>query len=136
MFSITSGRRPIFTWKPLARKEINKKAVPRVWSVQIWSKLKSMSLLHGNCFSRWRLRLSYIPNISRRHLRIARHRFSPNEGSKSWAVYPVTVLVLGGAGWVAFENVQTFRHSVLATVRCSRVAGESRIRPAVTFCEQ
>lgn len=37
----------------------------------------------------------------------------------------VTALVLvGGAGWVAYEKYQPFRHTALAAVRCSRIAGE------------
>jgi aarF domain-containing kinase len=88
---------------------------------------------------RWRLRLSDIPNISCRHFRTIRHRLNPIEGppkSKSWVLYPASVLVFGGASWYAYENVQPFRHSVLAAVRCSRVAGESQKWKAVNLCDQ
>lgn len=93
-----------------------------------------MSLLHSRCLScTWRLRIPDIPRISRRNLRIARHRISPIDSppkSKPWVLYPVSVLLLGGASWVAYENVQPFRHTLLASVRCSRVAGEFQKHPA------
>ncbi|KAF9460710.1 ABC1 family-domain-containing protein [Collybia nuda] len=41
----------------------------------------------------------------------------------SWTVYLGALLFIGGSSWIAFENFQPYRHSVLATVRCSRVAG-------------
>ena len=39
---------------------------------------------------------------------------------------PATLLAAAGAGYVAYEHYQPFRHTVLAVVRCSRVAGASR----------
>jgi aarF domain-containing kinase len=101
--------------------------------------LKFMSLLHGKQCLRWRLWTSDIRNISCRHLRTASHKFNPVERpptSKSWIFYPASVLILGGASWYAYKNVQPFRHSVLATIRCSRVAGESPKWPAVNLCDQ
>lgn len=40
-----------------------------------------------------------------------------------WLLYPTTLLLLSGVGITAYENNQPFRHSILAAVRCSRVAG-------------
>ncbi|KAN0091092.1 ABC1 family domain containing protein [Tylopilus felleus] len=40
-----------------------------------------------------------------------------------WLLYPAAALLLGGAGYVASENYQPFRHTLLAVVRCSRIAG-------------
>ena len=118
----------IITFKKLpVRKEIHKR-----WrTCQLPVKFQFMSLLHGKFSScRWRFcQFSDIPNIPRRHLRISRRRFSHVEGplkSKSWILYPVSVLGLGAASWIAYENIQPFRHTVLAGVRCSRVAGESQ----------
>lgn len=42
--------------------------------------------------------------------------------AKPWILYPATALLLGGAGYVAYENYQPFRHTLLAVVRCSRIA--------------
>ncbi|TFK75415.1 ABC1-domain-containing protein [Pluteus cervinus] len=39
-----------------------------------------------------------------------------------WILYPTTFLVVGGVGVLAYHNYQPFRHTVLAVVRCSRVA--------------
>lgn len=44
-------------------------------------------------------------------------------GSKSYVTVPTTLLVLGGLGYAAYENYKPFRHTMLAVVRCSRVAG-------------
>jgi hypothetical protein len=42
--------------------------------------------------------------------------------ANSWILYPATALLLGGAGYVAYENYQPFRHALLAVARCSRIA--------------
>lgn len=48
---------------------------------------------------------------------------------KSWVyVVPTTLLVVGGAGVLAYNYNQPFRHTALAVVRCSRIAGESCCR--------
>lgn len=39
-----------------------------------------------------------------------------------WILYPGAALLLAGAGYVAYENYQPFRHALLAVVRCSRIA--------------
>ena len=44
---------------------------------------------------------------------------------KPYMTVPATILAAGALGYVAYENYQPFRHTVLAVVRCSRVAGES-----------
>ena len=38
-------------------------------------------------------------------------------------VVPTTVLVVGGAGVLAYNYNQPFRHTVLAVARCSRIGG-------------
>ncbi|KAF9241541.1 ABC1-domain-containing protein [Melanogaster broomeanus] len=49
-----------------------------------------------------------------------------------WILYPTTALLLGGAGYVAYEKYQPFRHAVLAVVRCSRVA-QAAIAGAIDY---
>ncbi|KAF8135469.1 ABC1 family-domain-containing protein [Boletus edulis] len=47
----------------------------------------------------------------------------PSSTRRPWFLYPLaTAMLLGGAGYVAYENYQPFRHTVLAVVRCSRIA--------------
>ncbi|OBZ67025.1 ABC1 family protein MCP2 [Grifola frondosa] len=50
----------------------------------------------------------------------------------TWIVYPTTLLVLSGAGLLAYETNQPFRHTILAVVRCSRVA-EAAILGAIDY---
>lgn len=40
-----------------------------------------------------------------------------------WIVYPTSLFLLAGAGTFAYYNSKSFRYTLLATVRCSRVAG-------------
>ncbi|OSD01357.1 ABC1-domain-containing protein [Trametes coccinea BRFM310] len=56
---------------------------------------------------------------------------SPVKAS-GWLVLPATLLVLGGAGVVAYNYSQPFRHTVLAVVRCSRVA-EAAVLGAIDY---
>ena len=42
----------------------------------------------------------------------------------SWIFYPTCVVIFGAACFVTYQTSQPFRHSVLALVRCSRVAGK------------
>ncbi|KAF8658292.1 hypothetical protein AX16_002064 [Volvariella volvacea WC 439] len=42
--------------------------------------------------------------------------------SNRWLVYSGSLLLLTGAGVLAYHNYQPFRHTTLAVVRCSRVA--------------
>ncbi|KAG6336036.1 hypothetical protein ID866_3052, partial [Astraeus odoratus] len=42
---------------------------------------------------------------------------------KPWFTIAALTLVLSGTGYAAYEYYQPFRHSVLAVIRCSRVAG-------------
>jgi hypothetical protein len=44
-------------------------------------------------------------------------------GARSFAAYSIAITVGAGVGFIAYENYQPFRHTVLAIVRCSRVAG-------------
>jgi len=48
----------------------------------------------------------------------------PLRGARSFAAYSIAIAFGAGVGFIAYENYQPFRHSVLAVVRCSRVAGE------------
>jgi len=45
-------------------------------------------------------------------------------GARSFAAYSIALGFGVGVGFTAYENYQPFRHTVLAVVRCSRVAGE------------
>jgi hypothetical protein len=45
-------------------------------------------------------------------------------GPRSFAVYSIAIAFGAGVGFIAYENYQPFRHTVLAVVRCSRVASE------------
>lgn len=45
-------------------------------------------------------------------------------GARSFAATSIAVAFGVGVGFIAYENYQPFRHTVLAVVRCSRVAGE------------
>jgi hypothetical protein len=45
-------------------------------------------------------------------------------GARSFAAYSIAIAFGAGVGFTAYENYQPFRHTVLAVVRCSRVAGE------------
>ena len=44
-------------------------------------------------------------------------------GVKATLTFTTAALVAFGAGYVAYSKHQPFRHSILAVVRCSRVAG-------------
>ena len=48
-----------------------------------------------------------------------------SRGARSFAAYSIALAFGVGVGFTAYENYQPFRHTVLAVVRCSRVAGES-----------
>ncbi|KIJ61310.1 hypothetical protein HYDPIDRAFT_137889 [Hydnomerulius pinastri MD-312] len=52
--------------------------------------------------------------------------------AKSWLLLPTTTLLLGGAGYIAYEHYQPFRHAVLAVARCSRVA-EAALLGAIDY---
>jgi aarF domain-containing kinase len=60
------------------------------------------------------LRLRWHSKLSSSH-----QQWRPNP----WIIYPTTLLLISGAGLVAYGKFQPFRHIVLASVRCSRVAG-------------
>lgn len=61
------------------------------------------------------------------HTRLLSARAAGNSSQQvkvsAWIVAPATLLLLGGAGVLVYEYNQPFRHTVLAVVRCSRVAG-------------
>ncbi|KAJ7579222.1 ABC1 family-domain-containing protein [Mycena floridula] len=60
---------------------------------------------------------------SQRTARPAPKKKSPATNS---FIYPTSIALVSGIGlYLAYENYQPLRHSVLATVRCSRVAGAS-----------
>ena len=50
------------------------------------------------------------------HLHALRHR-----GTRTW-IYPMATLLVGGAGYIAYQSHQPFRHTYLAAIRCWRVA--------------
>ncbi|KAA1474282.1 ABC1-domain-containing protein [Dentipellis sp. KUC8613] len=53
--------------------------------------------------------------------------------SNAWLATSVAVLAVGGAGWVAFETYQPFRHTLLAVVRCSRIGAEAAVLGAIDY---
>ncbi|KAG6844706.1 hypothetical protein H0H87_004582 [Tephrocybe sp. NHM501043] len=75
---------------------------------------------------RWRIQLPKQSFYQARLVRTSRRPGSPFKAPASslarlWARHPAPILLLAGAGWVAYETSQPFRHVVLAVVRCSRV---------------
>ncbi|KAL1945968.1 hypothetical protein VTO73DRAFT_1970 [Trametes versicolor] len=70
------------------------------------------------------------------HSRLLSARASGNSRQQvkvsGWIVAPATLLLLGGTGLVVYEYNQPFRHTVLAVVRCSRVA-EAAILGAIDY---
>jgi aarF domain-containing kinase len=46
---------------------------------------------------------------------------------KAYVTVPATLLAVGALGYLTYENYQPFRHTVLAVVRCSRVAGMGQL---------
>ncbi|KAH7909330.1 ABC1-domain-containing protein [Hygrophoropsis aurantiaca] len=85
---------------------------------------------------------SLLSSSFRRFLHTTSHRSSSQSSAhssfrcrsnlKPWVVYPVTCLLLVGGVYVAYNQYQPFRHSVLAVVRCSRVA-EAAIAGAIDY---
>lgn len=66
--------------------------------------------------SRWPFRRTgQLPSL--RPLRVG-------AGARPFAAYSIAVAFGAGVGFIAYEKYQPFRHTVLAVVRCSRVAGE------------
>jgi aarF domain-containing kinase len=45
-------------------------------------------------------------------------------GVHPFAAYSIAVVFGAGVGYIAYENRQPFRHTLLAVARCSRVASE------------
>jgi len=54
-----------------------------------------------------------------------------SRGVKATLTFTTAALVLSGAGYVGYTKHQPFRHSILAVVRCSRVAGAM---PLLVLC--
>jgi hypothetical protein len=65
--------------------------------------------------ARW-IRSPPYPHVS--------HHYShkPKFKNRPWT-YPTVAFLVGCAGYLAYQNNQLFRHTCLAVVRCSRVAG-------------
>jgi hypothetical protein len=83
----------------------------------------------GNCFRRKLLQdTAQWQDLGRKGFRTgARHHSGKQQ--RKWRqphiFYPSCALALGVAGITAYENHTGFRHSVLAVVRCSRIASKS-----------
>ncbi|KIP08381.1 hypothetical protein PHLGIDRAFT_69413 [Phlebiopsis gigantea 11061_1 CR5-6] len=80
--------------------------------------------LRSDAFSlaRWAGQRRNVPpqrNLTSTH---ASQSKSSTRSGRSYVVIPATLLTLGGLGYIAYENSQPFRHTLLAIVRCSRVA--------------
>jgi aarF domain-containing kinase len=52
------------------------------------------------------------------------HPLRVGAGVRPLAACTIAIAFGAGVGFLAYENYQPFRHTVLAVVRCSRVAGE------------
>jgi len=52
------------------------------------------------------------------------HPPPPLRRAGSFATYSTAIAFGVGVGYIAYENYRPFRHTALAVVRCSRVAGE------------
>lgn len=64
----------------------------------------------------------------RRCIRLQKPHILPSHHSRyrranPWVFYPTCALILGTACFATYQTSQSFRHTVLAVVRCSRVAG-------------
>jgi hypothetical protein len=68
--------------------------------------------------------------IQRRLLHATQSRYSHSghnhhrTPTSPWIFYPTCAVILGAACFITYQTSQPFRHSVLAALRCSRVAGE------------
>ncbi|EIM82704.1 ABC1-domain-containing protein [Stereum hirsutum FP-91666 SS1] len=78
-------------------------------------------------FSRWPSRRA--PRHVKKPLEPAELR---TKQAKAAGATVTALLLVGGAGWVAYEKYQPFRHTVLAAVRCSRVA-EAAVLGAIDY---
>ena len=65
-----------------------------------------------------------IPELPHYRRYFRRSAYRP-AAKRPWFFYPSCVVLLGVAGLVGYHTSQPLRHTVLAVVRCSRVAGES-----------
>ncbi|KAI0063635.1 ABC1-domain-containing protein [Artomyces pyxidatus] len=74
-------------------------------------------------FSRWPIR---PPKPHVKHAPLKQPRVQP------WVAYSTALVLVSGATWIAYESVEPFRHSVLAVVRCSRVA-EAAVLGAIDY---
>ncbi|KAF9227405.1 ABC1-domain-containing protein [Gyrodon lividus] len=97
----------------------------------------SQSFLHSTIANS--LALRQPPIKSNKRFLSTQAPASPSSSKKRrranpWILYPATVtaLLLGCAGYVAYEKRQPFRHAVLAVVRCSRVA-QAAITGAIDY---
>ncbi|KAF9447494.1 atypical/ABC1/ABC1-B protein kinase [Macrolepiota fuliginosa MF-IS2] len=70
--------------------------------------------------TRWFRNPPRLHQIPRHHT----HKTYVNE--RPW-IYSAAALLVGGAGYIAYQNYQPFRHTCLAAIRCSRVAGAAII---------
>ncbi|EGN99873.1 hypothetical protein SERLA73DRAFT_180133 [Serpula lacrymans var. lacrymans S7.3] len=84
-------------------------------------------------------RLVHIHRASPTDLRVTRNCFSstarpvlPRSRSNGLLLYSTAFLTIFGGGYVAFEKNEPFRHSILAVVRCSRVA-EAAVVGAIDY---
>src|SRR5258707_14259133 len=69
----------------------------------------------------------HLPRCPSNHSRIPPPRplhSDVTRGARSFAAYSIAIAFGAGVGFITYENYQPFRHTVLAVVRCSRVASE------------
>ncbi|KAF9475536.1 ABC1-domain-containing protein [Pholiota conissans] len=59
-------------------------------------------------------------------------RHSQETAKSPWILYPTYAIILGVSSYITYKTSQPFRHTVLAALRCSRVA-EAAITSAVDY---
>ncbi|KAI0785656.1 ABC1 family-domain-containing protein [Abortiporus biennis] len=74
----------------------------------------------------------WAPGRSKLHFSTNIELKSSTRQVNPWIAYPTTFILLAGAGFLAYENSQPFRHTVLAVVRCSRIA-EAAVLGAIDY---
>lgn len=69
-------------------------------------------------------RLTRLPQRRSRSPLPLPFRSDVTSGARSFATYSIAAAFGAGVGFIAYENYPPFRHTLLAVVRCSRVASE------------
>ncbi|KAI0656665.1 ABC1-domain-containing protein [Cubamyces menziesii] len=81
---------------------------------------------------RFRFTRPQVPKLAHSFSQASRPQETQQPKASAWIFIPGALLVLGGAGVLAYNYNQPFRHTTLAVVRCSRVA-EAAILGAIDY---